>query len=347
MTVTIYIRNKKPEIASYNQKLYVTGRGLCCCDDRRRRLPKGDFVVHETPLTAITHVKTRIGGDARITVADANLVRADVSRQLRQSVNDSHRYPFGILRFTESQIVTDAVARLVRSPAHPDNQPLAELNDLPDAIRARIAQVAPDVSRGRLLSMTVDEQARRFGLDLDDVVTLRRAVLGLAGPDPDPGQAYGREHIVPPLSGQAIEQAKRRIAGAALRIGHVATIDSIRQADTVISQYPRAGTRMDAHGTIDLVLASGAGVVLPDVTGASLADARDALARAGLESEPTVIERPAVEGDHVLAMTPSGGGAVTPHADVVLEVASGEPDDGSGDEPDEGSGDSAPDREDG
>jgi beta-lactam-binding protein with PASTA domain len=34
ITATVYIRKKKPDIDGYNQNLFLTGRGTCCCEER-------------------------------------------------------------------------------------------------------------------------------------------------------------------------------------------------------------------------------------------------------------------------------------------------------------------------
>ncbi len=320
MVVTVYIRKKEPTVAGYTQRLFITGRGVCCCDAGLIR--PGDWVLWEKVLGA-QGVRTTIGREAVIPVKDANQMRNTIAHELRQSLNDADRYPSGVVSFAESQVVGSVLGQLVRNPDHPDNLTVGDLAHVPDDIRKKVVSVSPTVSRGRLLTTPIPELADRFGLSDEEVVTLRRAAVGIEGPEPEQGQRYQPALAVPDVTGQQIDDARRLLQRAGFNVANVEVVDSELRRDSVIGQYPRPGLVSGARPALDLVVASGQSVTLPQVVGQSLQDARQALSAAGLTRQPTVIRHAGSgrnEGE-VLQMTPVAGTAVTPGAEVVLIVA--------------------------
>jgi hypothetical protein len=320
MVVTVYIRKKKPTVSGYTQALYITGRGVCCCGDGYIR--PGDWILWEKPLQ--THrLDAAVGREAVMPIQEANQMRSMIANELRQSLNDADRYPAGVVGFAESQIVGSVLGQLVRNPDHPDNLAGADLAYLPDEIRRKVLSVSPHVSRGRLLTTPLPELADRFGLDREEVITLRRAAVGIEGPEPEPGRRYDPAPAIPDVTGQQLENALRVLERAGLSVANVEEIDSPLDRHTVVSQYPRPGLVRREHPVVDLVIASGLSVTLPSVVGQSLGDALERLAEAGLRREPTIVRHPATqrtEGE-VLQMTPMAGTSVTPGAEVVLVVA--------------------------
>jgi hypothetical protein len=141
---------------------------------------------------ALTHVATmaRVGAGERMPVADANVLRARIGSVMRDSIDSPDRYALGAVQFVDTQVVGRILAKLIREPDHPDNVPIRELPGVPEAVMQKVARVAPQVSRGRLLAMPLAEMSDRFGLKLDEAIALRRAALGLSGPAPDPGTRW-------------------------------------------------------------------------------------------------------------------------------------------------------------
>jgi hypothetical protein len=248
-----------------------------------------------------------------------------------RSVNHPDRYPLGAVRFTETQFLGRSMARLIRTDHHPDNHAVSAIAGLDPAIRDKIAAIAPRVSRGRLLKMSAEEQGDRFGLSEDETRQLRRATLGLEGPELDPRRRWDRprqvlgDRSLPNLIGLSLDQARARLQGEALGLGEVTWRDSETARGTVLSQYPQPGVRIRAGSDADLVVSTGASVPIPQVVGVSLTQALVMLREAGLETEPQIMFAANDQSprNYVLAVTPPAGQLVTPGADVVLEVSSG------------------------
>ena len=125
-------------------------------------------------------------------VSDANIMRTRIGSAMRDSVDSPDRYPLGEIGFVDTQVVGRIIGSLVRTQNHPDNVPIRQIRGLPSGILRKVTQVAPRISRGRLLGMPLAETQDRFGLDTDEALSLRRAALGLAGPAPDPKTRWDR-----------------------------------------------------------------------------------------------------------------------------------------------------------
>jgi hypothetical protein len=313
MTVTVYIRNKTPKIAGYQQDLFVTGRGVCCCEKLKVHI--GDSVVFETAFDR--KVAAPIGKNERLSVGEANRVRAAISHELRRSLNSVDRHARGFVGFAESQVVGGLLSSLIRKDGHPDNETIGEISNVPPSIREKVVHIAPRISRGRLLSMPLQEQMDRFSLTPEEALLLRRAALGLAGKPPAPSEAYQPPRSIPDVKGKTLLDAETLIARAGVRLGSTQIIDNPRSAQTVIGQFPTPGTRAGAGISVDLVLASGT-IVLPDVVGLEVKQAISVMRRAGLLSDPVIVSR--AGSPIVLAITPPSGTRITPHGGVALEV---------------------------
>ena len=94
----------------------------------------------------------------------------------------------------------------------------------------------------------------------------------------------GEEMSMPDLRSLTRESAEERLEKLGLKIGSVTERYSDEKKGTVISQDPRAGSKIHKGQTVDLVISKGEKEdksSVPDVTGASLDSARSALAAAG------------------------------------------------------------------
>ena len=94
------------------------------------------------------------------------------------------------------------------------------------------------------------------------------------------GQQMGK---VPALVGMSREDAQRRLESAGFDVGDVSERPSQTPAGQVIDSRPRAGADAPVPGTIALVVSAGPTVVLvPNVVGRSVSQARSILEAAGL-----------------------------------------------------------------
>ena len=94
------------------------------------------------------------------------------------------------------------------------------------------------------------------------------------------GQQFSK---VPAVAGLSREDAQRRLESAGFEVGEVTERPSQTPAGQVIDSRPRAGADSPVPGTVSLVVSAGPTVVLvPNVVGRSVAQARSILEAAGL-----------------------------------------------------------------
>jgi len=325
MVITIYIRSKKPIGTKYSQDLFLTGRGVCCPPITIDK--KEAAITYEANVYLLDRSNT-----GSMTVRDANHLGAEVGRMMVQSINHPDRYPIGEVSFTETQFLARNVAMVMQKGSHPDNQEVTAIKGLDPLISEKVARVAPRINRGRLLLMSLDEQIDRFDLNREEAVTLRRAALGLEGPLPEPqrrwdlpGSRRGTEQTVPNVIGLSLEDAGIMLREVFLSTGNVAYQDSEQPKDTVLNQSPNAGETVFGESVVNLVVATGISVRIPDVVCKPLSQALVMLRDAGLESEPEIcfISSEGSRRNQVIEVSPGMRTYVTPHACVTLQVSSG------------------------
>lgn len=329
VTFTIYIRKKAADVVGYAQNLWLTGRGVCCCDgDDQDRSHLHESVTFETPLP--TDIAALVGGSAKMTHADANSLRGEIGSVLRRSLNHPDRMAMGTSGFLDTAFLGRTVASLVRKPGHPDNGTLGTIPGLDEKLAARIGSVAPRISRGKLLEMPLNAIADRFGLAPEEAAKVRRASLGVSrAPVPrnerwDGPGAYGRS-IVPDVVGLALQHAIEILREARLAPDHVDYEDSSSPRDTVLKQSPGAGGEADRRSDVRLTLSSGAAVQVPDIIGRSLMQAMSALQAAGLVADPIVHYVSEEPSSGVLHVDPPPRSFITPHQRVVLRLGGRSP----------------------
>jgi eukaryotic-like serine/threonine-protein kinase len=141
----------------------------------------------------------------------------------------------------------------------------------------------------------LEAQGLRFRLEdpQTDPTAPRNAVVWQ---DPPPGTVVEPNSIVsltlsdgppdvavPDVAGFPRALAERVLKAAGLATGRVDTLPSGSDSGIVVQSRPGSGVGRPAGTTIDLVVSSGrAALAVPDLVGASLAEARDQLKAAGL-----------------------------------------------------------------
>ncbi len=329
LRVTVYIRNKTRRIVGYDQALWLTGRGVCCCAPLRiigRPIQFRPSITYEEILD--TDIRLKPGGNERMPVADANKLRHLIGTRMFGSRNHPERYPRGKVGFLDAQFVGRTIARLVRRPTHPENNTIASIAGLKPDVLEKIRTRAPRISRGKLLSITHQEVMDRFGLSDEEATHVRRAALGLAGEAPEPSRRWDRPGVpdeveVPNVVGLSLAEARKLLLKHHLRVGDLSYKDSDLPTDTVLEQGSAAVQRLRGRSHVDLVLATGLSVRIPDLVGLPLSAALGQLTKAGLVSEPEVetVHAPGIPAMRVLAVTPEPRSYVTPHAAVSLQVS--------------------------
>ncbi|WP_405443330.1 Stk1 family PASTA domain-containing Ser/Thr kinase [Streptomyces niveus] len=132
---------------------------------------------------------------------------------------------------------------------------------------------------------------------------------------------------VPSLLGQTEQVAKKRLTDAGLdaKVGH--DFSNTFERGTVMRTDPEPRSRIRGNGSVTLVISRGPEIVrVPDLTGKSLADAKDALKKVGLA--PGVITRSfdeeTAQGE-IIRSQPKAGTELRPDAGVALVVSKGRP----------------------
>ncbi|NEC21023.1 Stk1 family PASTA domain-containing Ser/Thr kinase, partial [Streptomyces parvus] len=133
---------------------------------------------------------------------------------------------------------------------------------------------------------------------------------------------------VPSLLGQTQQTAEKRLADAGLGLKGVDRVfsDTVERGE-VVSSDPASGDRIRGNGSVTLVVSRGPEIVrVPDVVGASLADARRSLKKVGLV--PGMVTREFsedVERGEVIRTDPRAGTDRNPDTAVALVVSKGAP----------------------
>ncbi len=133
-------------------------------------------------------------------------------------------------------------------------------------------------------------------------------------------------HPVPDLVGAELASAKGQLDAIGLKVkeGKGQYSDTAPEG-VVIATSPKAGEQLKPGQTVTLVLSKGrAPIIIPDLAGKNINDARAILAQKGL----TAAERykdSAEPADTVLGQSPKAGTGAERNAEVTLDVSKGPP----------------------
>ncbi len=183
---------------------------------------------------------------------------------------------------------------------------------------------------------TAESVLQRAGFSVDTVVkTSTQPVHQVLGQDPPPGQKADKGSLVtltvsdgpgtvaiPPVDGLTAAQAKRLLQskGFVVRVHNVAS-DTVQAGDAIDTQ-PQEGTSFERGQTVTLNVSSGkAKVVVPDVVGQTLDNARATLTAAGFTVTTTDQEDAKATPGTVLSQTPAAQAKADKGSAVALTVA--------------------------
>ncbi|MEU4624375.1 Stk1 family PASTA domain-containing Ser/Thr kinase [Actinoplanes sp. NPDC023801] len=131
-------------------------------------------------------------------------------------------------------------------------------------------------------------------------------------------------HPVPELEGQELAFAKAQLEAIKLKVkqGKGQYSDTAAEG-VVLSTEPKAGTELKPGDTVTLILSKGkAPIVIPDLVGENINNARTILAQRGLQVAEQFedSDKPA---DEVIGQTPKAGTGVEKNAQVTLRISRG------------------------
>ena len=130
---------------------------------------------------------------------------------------------------------------------------------------------------------------------------------------------------VPNVIGKTVAQAETALTDAGLQLGTVTEkANAQATAGTITSQNPAAGATSTEGSRVNLVIAAPPeGVLVPDVTGKSSANAKSTLEQAGLTYNITSVYSSKVDKDLVVSQSPQAGKRVEQGTQVALSVSRG------------------------
>ncbi|WP_405819468.1 PASTA domain-containing protein [Streptomyces sp. NBC_00838] len=228
---------------------------------------------------------------------------------------------------------TDVIPRLVRLPVSPDDSGTADLSAASrgdDQVRrtSRLTMPPPEPEAPVRQPPARRRTGRIASAPRGSVLAIVVAALLVLGVGV--GVWYinsGQFTRVPSLLGQTEQTAKKRLGDAGLDASVEKDFSDTFERGTVMRTDPEPRARIRGNGSVTLVISRGPEIVrVPDLTGKSLADAKDALRKAGLA--PGVVARSFDEktdqGD-IIRTQPKAGTELRPDAGVALVVSKGRP----------------------
>ena len=132
---------------------------------------------------------------------------------------------------------------------------------------------------------------------------------------------------VPDFTGKTLEEATAQIEKDGFTLGPVDyQFSDVVEANKVMSQTPRAGTRQEKGTKVNLVVSQGIEqVAVPDLSNMTATEARTALQNAGLKYEAGTAEHSdTVAENHVLRQSPAAGQKVNKGTSVTYYLSAGQ-----------------------
>jgi serine/threonine-protein kinase len=128
---------------------------------------------------------------------------------------------------------------------------------------------------------------------------------------------------VPNVVGESLTQAQQDLVKIGLKTRTISQASS-QTANTVLGQTPNGGQSVPAGTTVALTVSNGL-VTVPDVTGRTESDAKNALASAGFNSITTSTQNSSQSPGTVVSQSPGGGSQADPASTTVNLVIAQKP----------------------
>ena len=134
----------------------------------------------------------------------------------------------------------------------------------------------------------------------------------------------GEELTMPDLQGLSKSEAEAKLQKMGLKLGTVYEKNSDEEAGTVISQDPKAGSKISKGQEVDIIVSKGPKtkkVSVPSVTGATLENAQNALSSRGLHVGSVTKQQSSQTAGTVISQSVAGGSEVEAGTTVDLVIA--------------------------
>ena len=134
----------------------------------------------------------------------------------------------------------------------------------------------------------------------------------------------GEELTMPDLQGLSKSEAEAKLQKMGLKLGTVYEKNSDEEAGTVISQDPKAGSKISKGQEVDIIVSKGPKtkkVSVPTVTGATFENAQNALTARGLSVGSVTKQQSSQAAGTVISQSVAGGSEVEAGTTVDLVIA--------------------------
>lgn len=319
--VTMPQRHKVPVLKNGDKSLFLTGRGVCSCPSVDVITPPA--IVWERPSKLRAYSKSTESSQ-KISRIEANEIRDHISNMLFKSIGDPNRKPRGKTYFAESDFFAKNISNTL-ADSFEGNMPAEEVRGLPEKFVQILKSQDNYVSRKNILDTDTRILMREFKIDYDEVMELRRSMLGLVTveeADKIP-PIKSKTVTVPNLLGLRLNEVNRITNKLNLNIGNRTYIDNCTPRNVILNQSPSADSEVVIESQIDLELSTGLSVRIPDIEQMLLTDALLVLRRAGLLSEPKIMyidSSDETSNNRIKSSCPPMREYVTPNTSVTLEI---------------------------
>lgn len=132
-----------------------------------------------------------------------------------------------------------------------------------------------------------------------------------------------RSALVPNVAGLTQQQARLAIENAGFQFGSVGQRTSNLPRGAIIGSEPSAGESLQLPGRVDIAMSAGpASVLVPDLTGRTVADARSTLEQVGLRLGGVSQDTSSLQPENtVLSQSPAAGQSIGAGGTVNLRIA--------------------------
>lgn len=202
--LTVTLEEQVPRVVENEDVLFITGRGLCCCDPKFAVVPG---IVYERPVSnAKPHLSrshASVPSD-KMSILAANKMGETLKDAILKSRNDVvNRYSEGGINLPQSSFANKALVASIQSDAR---ERISTLENLSEDLKAKVLEFNPNLSVRALLEMPLEMQKDLFDLDQEEVIELRNSLTGFNHEVKDKKLAW----LTPKQRANYLDQGRRK-----------------------------------------------------------------------------------------------------------------------------------------
>lgn len=173
-TVEITIARNN-EIRGEENVLFITGRRLCCCAEKKETSFPG--IVYEKPDFLSNKVKKyTLDSENQVPLNVANKIGYDIKKTLIRSRTDSeHRYVNKSIDLPQTNFANKTLSTIIDKD---NNTSISKLTTLKGTIRNKIIKLDSELRVKDVITMPFQMQKDLFDLDDEEILELRNHLIG-------------------------------------------------------------------------------------------------------------------------------------------------------------------------